>query len=116
MEKKFRDKFQKRRTATAAPACKTYHVGSIFIATIMFITIFLVMHMDRMSKYSDIVNSAKEYSSEIRELERQKKILYSEIEAYSSPRRSLEVGMELGNLKPRNENKNDIIYIEVDSN
>ncbi len=114
--KKFRAKLKKRRTASADPKANTYHIGTSFIVTIVFIIIFLVMHMDSMSKYSTIVNSAKDYYSEIRELEKQKKILYSEIKIYNSPRRSIDIGLELGNLKPRNENNNDIIYIEIDSN
>ncbi len=114
--KKIRSKLKKRRTASEVPVVKTYHIGSSFIVTIVFITIFLLLHMDRMSKYSSIVNSAKTYSTEIRELERQKKILYSEIETYNSPRRSLEFGLEYGHLKPRNENQDDIIYIEINPN
>ncbi len=115
--RKLQSRLKKRKSVpTDDGGGKTYHIGSSFILTVIFITIFLLLHMDRMSKYSNIVNSAKNYTSEIRELERRKKFLYSEIETYSSPGRSLEIGLELGHLKPRNENKDDVIYIEIKPN
>ena len=92
---------------------KSYPIGYIIIATLIFIITILIINVDRTFKYYKVVKEIKDYSKEIEKLEYTKKILLSQRETYKSPRRILEIGLESGILKARKENKNDIIYIKI---
>lgn len=95
---------------------KNYPIGYIIIATLIFLITILIINVNRTFKYYEVVKEIENYSKEIKKIEYEKKILLSQREAYKSPRRILEVGLEAGMLKSRKENKDDIIYIKINSN
>ncbi len=94
---------------------KGYPIGSLVIATLVFIMVMLIININKTFEYHAAVKQIRDYKKEMKDLEYEKKILTSEITSYKSPRRILEVGLQSGQLKGRKENnsEDDIIYIKV---
>ncbi|ACN82600.1 septation ring formation regulator EzrA [Brachyspira hyodysenteriae] len=92
---------------------KTYSIGSLFIAMILFVIVISIFTFARNVKANEILMELSKLDNEIERLEKEVKVLSAEEAEYSSPNRFIETAIINGFTSVSGDN-NDILYLKIE--
>ncbi|ANN62767.1 septation ring formation regulator EzrA [Brachyspira hyodysenteriae] len=92
---------------------KTYSIGSLFIAMILFVIVISIFTFARNVKANEILMELSKLDNEIERLEKEVKVLSAEEAEYSSPNRFIETAIINGFTSVSGDN-NDIFYLKIE--